>query len=317
MPKGEPSQPTATPRTRGRVVVAGASGLIGAALVESLRADGIEVQTLVRRPPRGAHEHEWLTAGAPLDPAVLAGADAVIGLGGASIGRVPWTPAYQRELVDSRILPTSMLARAVRALGQDAPTFVSASAVGAYGSRPGVVLDESSPRGTGFMADLVAQWEAAALTAGDHARIVQLRTAPVVHQAGVLAPLLLLTRLGLSGPLGPGTQAWPWISLTDEVRAIRHILDSDLSGPVNLTGPNRATANDLGFALAVALNRPFLIRAPAFALRTVLGRAMADGLLLADADVRPAALLASGFTFSHPTVEDAVAAAVEAIRAQA
>lgn len=297
--------------------MAGASGLIGTALIHSLRADDIDVQILVRRPARAPHEIEWLTAGAPLDPSVLAGADAVIGLNGASIGRIPWTPEYQRELVRSRIVATSTLARAVRALGHDAPAFVSASAVGAYGSRPGVVLDESAPRGTGFMADLVAEWEAAALTAGDHARIVRLRTAPIVHPAGVLAPLLRLTRLGLGGPLGPGTQAWPWISLTDEVRAIRHILNTDLSGPVNLSGPHRATANDLGFALAVALNRPFLIRAPAFALRAVLGRAMADGLLLADAHVHPAALDASGFTFSHPTVEDAVAAAVEVIGARA
>lgn len=317
MPKAAASRPTTDARTRGRVVVAGASGLIGTALVQSLCADGIEVHTLVRRPPRGPLEHEWLTDGAALDPAVLDGASAVIGLNGANIGRVPWTPAYKRELVRSRLDATGTLARAVRALGSDAPTFLSGSAVGFYGSRPGAVLDERSARGTGFMADLVVRWEAAAREAGGHARLVHLRTAPVVHPDGVLAPLLQLTRFGLSGPLARGSQAWPWISLVDEVRAIRHIVDSDLSGPVNLSGPQRATANDLGFALAVALNRPFALRAPAFALRAALGRAMADGLLLANAHVVPRVLEASGFTFTHATVEAAVAAAVETIRARA
>ena len=292
------------------MVVAGASGLIGNALVGSLRADGVEVHTLVRRPARDAREHEWLTDETPLDPAVLGGAAAVVSLGGASIGHVPWTPAYRRELVRSRLRPTTTLARAIRALGADAPAFLSASAVGFYGSQPGVALDETAGPGRGFLADLVRQWESAARTAGPHARTVLLRTSPIVHPAGVLAPMLRLTRLGLAGPLGRGTQSMPWISLTDEVRAIRHLLTGDLEGPVNLAGPTRASANDLGFALAVALQRPYLLRAPAFALRLALGRDMADGLLLADAHVVPAALQASGFTFAHTTVEDAVSDAL-------
>ena len=296
--------------TSSRVVVAGASGLIGSALVRSLRADGVEVHTLVRRPARGAREHEWLADDTPLDPAVLGGAAAVVSLGGASIGRVPWTPAYRRELVRSRMRPTTTLARAIKALGADAPTLLSASAVGYYGSQPGATLDETAVPGRGFLADLVQRWESAARTAGPHARTVLLRTSPVVHPAGVLAPLLRLTRLGLSGPLGRGTQAMPWISLVDEVRAIRHLLSGDLEGPVNLAGPRRASANDLGFALALAMHRPYVLRAPAFALRLALGRDMADGLLLADAHVVPAALLASGFTFTHATVDEAVAAAL-------
>jgi uncharacterized protein (TIGR01777 family) len=295
-----------------RVVVTGSSGLIGSALVESLRADGVEVTTLVRRPAEGPGEVEWLTDPHTLDPSVLEGAAAVVNLNGASIGRFPWTSGYKSRLLWSRITPTRALARAVRELGTDAPAFVSASAVGYYGTAPGVTLTEQSPRGDGFLADLCGEWEAAALAAGDHARVALVRTAPIVHRDGVLGPVMLLTRLGLSGPIGPGTQAWPWISLVDEVRAIRHVIDEGLTGPVNLTGPTRATANDLGFALAVRMNRPFLVRAPVWAIRLALGRDATEALLSADMDVVPGRLRSSGFSFRHATVEEAIAEAVPA-----
>jgi uncharacterized protein (TIGR01777 family) len=293
------------------VVVAGASGLIGAALVDGLRADGVRVTTLVRRPAQGPDEVQWLS-GSPLNPDVLAGASAVVGLNGASISRLPWTPGYKSELLWSRITPTRTLATAIRALGADAPHFVSASATGYYGSAPGVRLTESAPRGEGFLADLAGEWESAALAAGEHARVTLLRTAPLIHPRAILKPLLPLTRFGLSGPIGRGTQVWPWISLDDEVAGIRHILDNGLHGPVNLAGPIRATANDLGFALARRLNRPFVLTAPVPALKLVLGRDAADALLLADADVAPAALELAGFTFRHRTVEEAVAAVIPA-----
>lgn len=295
-----------------RVVVAGASGLIGSTLVESLRADGVRVTRLVRRPAEAADEVEWLTTTEPLDPGVLAGAKAVVGLNGASIGRFPWTPSYQNTLLWSRIAPTRALARAVRELGSDAPHFVSASAVGYYGSAPRVRLPEDSPRGESFLADLCGEWESAAFGAGPDAAVAVLRTAPIVHADGVLKPLLLLTKLGLSGPIGRGTQVWPWISLDDEVRAIRHVIDARLTGPVNLTGPTRATANDLGFALAVRMNRPFLLRAPVWGMKLVLGSDATEAILTADAHVVPEVLQQSGFVFTHPTVEDAVAAAVPA-----
>lgn len=295
-----------------RVVVAGASGLVGGALVESLRADGFTVTTLVRRPAEAADEVEWLTTAEPLDPAVLAGADAVVGLNGASIGRFPWTGKYKNTLLWSRIAPTSALARAVRERGTDAPLFVSASAVGYYGSRPGVRLDEGAARGESFLADLCGEWEAAAFGAGPDASVAVVRTAPIVHPDGVLKPLLLLTKAGLGGPIGRGTQAWPWISLDDEVRAIRHVIDARLTGAVNLSGPTRATANDLGFALAMRMNRPFLLRAPVWGMKLVLGADATEALLTSDAHVLPEALLQSGFVFSHPTVEDAVAAVVPA-----
>ncbi|MCR2764812.1 TIGR01777 family oxidoreductase [Microbacterium sp. zg.B48] len=303
--------PEPAARTR-RIVVAGASGLIGSALVASLRADGIRVTTLVRRPAEMADEIEWLTDASPLDPAVLDGADAVVGLNGASIGRFPWTSGYKNTLLWSRITPARALARAVRELGTDAPAFLSASAVGYYGSAPGRVLTERSPRGETFLADLCGEWEAAALGAGSRARVALMRTAPVVHPEGVLKPLVLLTRLGVAGPIAGGQQKWPWISLADEVRGIRHLLDADIEGPVNLVGPNPANANDLGFALAMRMNRPFVVPAPAWALRLVLGADATEGLLTGDAAVLPVVLGESGFRFTSETVEEAVDAAVPA-----
>ena len=292
-----------------RVVIGGASGLIGSALTESLRADGIQVTHLVRRPPEREDEVEWLTSDEALDPAVLDGADAVVGLNGASIGRFPWTSHYKNTLLWSRITPTRAIARAIRERGTDAPAFVSASAVGYYGSAPGERLAEDAERGETFLADLCGEWETAALAAGDHSRVSLLRTAPIVHRDGVLKPLMLLTKLGVSGPIGRGTQVWPWISLDDEVRAIRHVMDAGLDGPVNLSGPSRATANDLGFALAVRMNRPFLVRAPVWGMKLALGSDATEAILTADMHAVPDVLTKSGFEFTHSTVEDAVAAA--------
>lgn len=293
-----------------RVVISGASGLIGTALAASLRADGAEVTTLVRRTPSGPDEVQWFPGEHELRPDVLAGADAVIALGGASVGRLPWTTRYRRELIDSRITTTRTLATAVRELGGDAPSFLSASAVGFYGSAPGRILTEDERAGDTFLARLCVRWEHEARRAGDDARVALLRTAPIIHRRGVLAPMIQLTRFGLAGPLGGGAQIWPWISLDDEVRAIRHVLGAGLQGPVNLTGPTTASANDVGRALARRMGRPFWLPAPAWALRVGLSRAAADSLLLSDADVKPAVLEASGFAFTHRTAAEAVDAAL-------
>lgn len=295
-----------------RYVIAGASGLIGRALTESLQHDGATVIRLVRRPAESPDEVQWLANFEPLDPSILVGSKAVMNFCGASIGRLPWTPGYATELRRSRLRPTRVLADALRALGKEAPAFVSSSAVGFYGDQPGATLDERGAPGDTYLARLCAQWEAAALLAGPDARVALLRTAPLVHADGVLKPLLTLTKLGVSGPLGSGNQVMPWISLEDEVRAIRHIIDEGLTGPVNLTGPTLATSNDLGRALAQRLRRPYVLPVPKWGLRTALGRRAADSLLLADAAVQPTRLVESGFEFEHPTVADAVAAAVPA-----
>lgn len=292
------------------IVIAGSSGLIGRALAASLASDGVQVRTLVRRPVTGPGEIEWHPGSAPLDPAVLDGVHAVVGLNGASIGKLPWTRGYRRTLRESRIAPTRTLATAIRELGADAPAFVSASAVGYYGSKPGEVLDEHSAPGTTYLARLCAEWEREALAAADQARVVLLRTAPLIHRRGVLKPLIALTRFGVSGPLGSGEQLWPWISLDDEVRAIRHLIDSEVAGPVNLCGPTAASANEIGRELARSLHRPFVVPAPAWALRLGLGRDAADSLLLADAQVVPTVLERSGFSFAHRTAADAIAAAL-------
>lgn len=290
------------------IVVGGASGLIGRALVASLRERGDRVTRLVRHAPREPDEVRWLD-GAPLDPRVLAEADAVVGLNGASIGRLPWTRGYRSTLLWSRITPTRTLARAIEALPPaERPLFASASAVGFYGS--GRDLTEATPAGNSFLASLCVEWEHAARVAGD--RVALLRTAPILHPEGVLKPLIALTRAGLSGPLGSGAQSWPWISLDDEVAAILRVLDQRVMGPVNLAGPTRATANDIGFALAMRLNRPYVLRAPAGALRLALGDAFANDVLLTDAHVVPEALTSSGFAFRHRTAEDAIAAAIPA-----
>lgn len=293
-----------------RVVISGASGLIGTALTRALRADGVEVTTLVRREARTANEVSWAPGERPLDPLHLEGADAVVALGGASVGRMPWTARYRRELVDSRIAPTRAIAHAIRQLGEGAPALLSASAVGYYGSVPGAVLTETSPAGDTFLARLCVEWEEAALRAGPHSRVALLRTAPVIHRQGVLKPLIALTGLGVGGPIGRGTQVWPWVSLSDEVRAIRHVLESDISGPVNLCGPTPATATDTGRALARAMRRPFWLPAPEWALRWALSPHATESLLTADADVRPAVLQQTGFEFTHETVEAAIAAAL-------
>ncbi|GAA1764724.1 TIGR01777 family oxidoreductase [Agromyces humatus] len=292
------------------VVIAGSSGMIGSALTQRLRADGVSVVRLVRRPVRRGDEVEWLAEGRPLDPQVVAGASAVVCLNGASIGRLPWTRRYQRTLRESRLRPTRALATALRALGAEAPAFISASAVGYYGNRPGVELTERAAPGATFLADLCREWEREARRAGDACRVVRMRTAPVLHRNGVLKPLVRLTSLGLGGPIGRGTQTWPWISLEDEVRAIRHVIATDIDGAVNLSGPTPATANEIGRSVAHALRRPFMLPVPEWALDLVIGRAATESLLTADARVTPAVLENTGFTFRHRTAREATLAAI-------
>jgi uncharacterized protein (TIGR01777 family) len=293
-----------------RIVISGSSGLIGTELVRMLRDRGDDVVRLVRRPPARPDEVQWSPADGALDPHALAGADAVVALGGASVGRLPWTPRYRRELRSSRIDSTRTLVDALLKLGDNAPALVSASAVGYYGSAPGRELDENAPAGDTFLARLCVEWESQARRAESVTRVALLRTAPVIERHGVLAPLILMTRLGVAGPIGPGSQVWPWISLEDEARAIVHVLDARLDGPVNLTGPSRATADDVGRSLAQAMHRPFWLRAPEWAVKVALSTDATESLLTADADVRPRVLERSGFEFRHPTIGQAVEAAL-------
>lgn len=293
-----------------RIVIAGASGLIGQALSRAAAARGDRVTALVRRPAANAGEAQWDPAAGRLDPVHLDGADAVVMLNGASVGRMPWTKAYRSILRVSRLDSTRTMVHALRLLGDGAPALVSGSAVGYYGSDPGRVLVESSPAGHTFLAELCQDWEEAARHAEDVTRVALVRTAPVIHRRGVLRPMIALTSLGLGGRLGRGDQVWPWVSLDDEVRAILHIIDEQIAGPVNVTGPASATAEQTGRALARELHRPFWLPAPEWGLRLALGRDATQSLLTVNADVRPEVLLKTGFVFTHGTMAEAVRTAV-------
>lgn len=293
------------------IIVGGSSGLIGAALVDAITARGDRVTTLVRRPARHDHEVEWSPAEGLLDPQRIEGADAVVVLNGASVGRMPWTRSYRDQLLTSRLDSTRTVVAALGRIGHDAPALISGSAVGYYGSAPGSVLTESAQPGDTFLARLCVEWEEAARQAEPFTRVSLLRTAPVIHRRGVLRPMITLTSLGLGGPLGTGTQVWPWVSLEDEVRAILHIIDAKITGPVNVCSPTAATANEIGRSLARELHRPFWLPAPAWGLKLALGKAATESLLTVDAEVQPEVLVRTGFAFTHRTVDSAVHAAIQ------
>ena len=299
-----------------RVLIAGASGFIGAALIERLTADGHDIVRLVRRRAQGPDEASWSPAAGIIDFSVMDRVDAVVNLSGASLARLPWTRSYRGEIVDSRVTATRTLADAMRKARRPPQVFLSASAVGFYGDRPGELLTEFSSAGTGFLAEVVQRWEGAAALAPDDTRTVVFRTGIVVGHGGALQRVSTLTRLGLSGRLGTGGQHWPWISLHDEVAAIVHLLTSHLSGPVNLAGPTPAIADRVMTAMAERMHRPYAFTVPERMLELALGRA-ADELLLSSQKVRPQRLLDDGFRFEHATVEAALDAMLSAPRARA
>lgn len=287
------------------VLIAGASGLIGKELSRQLEAAGHTPLRLVRRAPQADNEFRWDPSSLDVDLAVVARADAIVNLSGASLSRLPWTPTYRRTIVHSRIQATRTLTGAIRRSAHAPSVLLNASAVGFYGDRPGEVLTENSPAGTGFLARVVQTWEREAARALASTRAVTLRTGVVLARGGALAPLIPITRAGLAGPLGSGRQHWPWISLHDEAAAIVHLLSSSLAGPVNLVGPAPATANDVMGALARRMHRPFALPVPKPLLLLALQDAATE-LLLADQEVSSARLQADGFRFAHRTADDAV-----------
>jgi uncharacterized protein (TIGR01777 family) len=290
------------------VVVSGASGLIGTALLESLRADGIAVRRLVRRPPATPEEVRW-QPGAPLDPAQLAGATAIVNLSGAGVGDHRWTERYKQEILDSRVGSTDTLARAAAAMDEPPAVLVNASAIGYYGDTADREVDEASPVGEGFLAEVVQAWEAAAAPAVQAGiRVALPRTGLVVSgRGGAWQRLFPIFRAGVGGRLGSGRQYWSWISLRDEVAALRFLIDGDLAGPVNLVAPRALTNREVTEAMGEVLGRPTVLPVPGFALKAVLGEFSSE--VLGSIRVRPGVLTDAGFTWQDPGIETALAAA--------
>ena len=289
-----------------RVLIAGASGFIGSSLVPLLRDEGHEVVTLVRRKPRTDDELSWLPGSGIIDFTVMDRVDAVVAFSGANLARLPWTPAYKREILTSRVDATRTLTDAMRQARTPPAVFLNASASGFYGDRPAELLTEEAQPGDGFLAEVVTRWEDTARLAPEATRTVMFRSGIVMGDGGAMQRLSLLTKLGLGARLGTGGQHWPWISLRDEVRAIRHLLvESELSGPVNLAGPTPATSDRISHALAERMRRPYAFTIPEPVLGLALGGA-ADEMLLASQKVVPARLLDDGFRFEHATAEDAI-----------
>ena len=290
-----------------KIVVSGASGLIGTQLVAKLSQSGHEVIRLVRRSPK-ADEIQWNPKSGTLDAAALEGADAVIHLSGAGIGDKRWSTSYRKEILDSRTDTTALLAKTIASLTRKPSVFLSGSAIGIYGARNDEQLTEVSTHGTGFLAEVCEQWEAAAKPAVDAGvRTVYLRTGIVLSpKGGALKKLLPLFKFGVGGKFGNGKQWQSWISIDDEIGAIEHLLTANVSGAVNLTAPNPVTNAEFTKVLASVLKRPAIVPVPTFAPKIVLGGELADALLFTGQRVIPAALNASGYSFKHSTLESAL-----------
>lgn len=295
-----------------KIIVSGSSGLIGSALVPSLEATGHEVTRLVRTPTDGAPGKAfWNPAAGKIDSAAIDGADAVINLNGRSIADGRWNSAVKADLRSSRLDSTKTLVDAI-AKSEDPPElFINASAVGFYGNRGDEILDENSPAGTGFLADLSRDWESTALAAAsDRTRVALLRFGMVVAREGALARMLTPFKLGLGGPIGSGRQFWPWIGIDDVCGIVDFILTQDIRGPVNAVAPHELRCSEFSRILGRALSRPAIMPAPAFAVRLALGE-MADALLLASQRVRPKVLEDAGYEFRAPHLDVALESALE------
>ncbi|WP_375483553.1 TIGR01777 family oxidoreductase [uncultured Jatrophihabitans sp.] len=287
------------------LLLAGASGLLGPALRDDLLADGHTVRTLVRREPSGPDEHRWDPAAGVLDPSVLDGVDVVVCLSGAGVGDRRWTASYKKTILQSRVDSVGTLATAMAGAGSSGK-LVCASAVGYYGDTGDRRVDESTPPGDGFLADVCVQWERAA----DPARaagitVSHLRTGLVLAKKGGLLPRLgLIVKLGIGGRLGSGRQYFPWISVTDEVAAMRFVIENDVPGAANLTAPNPVTNAEFTKTLGGLLHRPTILPVPGFAARIALGEFAGD--VLTGQNAVPAALQDAGFTFTHPDLTSAL-----------
>ena len=296
-----------------RVAVTGASGLIGSALVARLRERGDDVVRMVRGTPSAPDERRWDPLAQTVDPGALDGVDAVVHLAGAGVGDHRWTPAYKAEILSSRVLGTRTIAAAMAAMTTPPPVLVCGSAIGYYGDTGDRAVTEESPAGSGFLAEVVTAWEAAAEPArAAGIRVPLARTGLVVSsEGGAWKRLFPIFRLGLGGTIGSGKQFWSFISLRDEVSALLALVDdARYDGPVNLTAPVAVTNAEVTGAMGRVLGRPTLLPVPGFALRIALGEFAED--VLGSQRVVPGVLEAQGFTWTDPTIEAAIRAALPA-----
>jgi uncharacterized protein (TIGR01777 family) len=285
-----------------RIAVTGASGLIGSSLVGYLKSQGHTVQRLVRRPAVSSEEITWDPIAGTVDMEALAGVDAVIHLAGAGVSDKRWTKKYKSEILNSRLLGTTTIAKAVAIVKPQ--VFISASAIGWYGESGNRAVIESDRVGDDFLAAVCREWESAADLAGD-VRTVKLRTGLVLDPTGgALGKMLPIFRFGLGGKLSNGKQWWSWITLHDQIRAIAFLLENKVSGPVNLTSPNPVTNSEFTAGLARAMHRPALFPVPAIALKLVLGGFSAE--VLGSKKVMPHVLTEAGFTFEYPHISSAL-----------
>ena len=293
-----------------KILITGASGLIGQALTKQLNASGHTTVAAVRREPRRNDEVQWNPATGEMSPSAFDGVDAVVHLAGAGIGDKRWTDSYKMEILQSRTLGTALLADTMASLDKKPSVFLSGSAIGIYGVRDDTELGEDSAIGTGFLADVCRDWEAASASASAAGiRTVLLRTGIVLSpKGGALKKQLPLFKLGLGGKFGNGKQWQSWISITDEVNAIIHLLTSNLSGAVNLTAPTAVTNAEFTRVLASVVSRPAILPIPSFGPKLLLGGELADALLFTGQRVVPNALVADGFHFAHPTLDVALRA---------
>jgi uncharacterized protein (TIGR01777 family) len=293
-----------------KVLVAGSSGLIGTALCSALGARGDEVIRLIRRPAKSPDEVSWSPESHSLDVSVLAGVGAVVNLAGAGVGDQRWTPVYKQTILQSRVDSTATLANALAEARnkKDAANcpevFVAASAIGYYGETGESAVTETSPPGTGFLAEVCVAWEAAATPAQiAGVRVVHPRTGLVMSpNGGALARMLPIFKAGLGGKLGNGKQWWSFISLADEIRAICALInDSRFVGPVNLTAPHPARNSEVTKALGQVLGRPTFAAVPAAALKAALGEFSIE--VLGSAKVLPSVLEKNRFDFLYPDID--------------
>jgi len=291
------------------IAITGSSGLIGRALADQLTADGHSVIHVVRRAVnRGESAITWDPVNDTIDAAAFEGIGAVVHLAGAGIGDERWTDARKALILESRTRGTALIASTLAALHTKPAVFLSGSAIGFYGDRGNDVLTEQSDHGDDFLSGICVPWEAETQPARDAGiRVVNLRTGIVLTTLGGALPKMLpLFKLGLGGRFGSGRQWWSWIALSDQISAMRFLLDHDVAGPVNLTAPEAVTNAQFTKTLGSVLGRPTILAVPTFGPKLLVGSELAQALLFTSARVKPEVLESAGFAFGYPELDSAL-----------